>query len=442
MSIGAGGIRPCSLAFGADQFDDPDNPKNERILQTFFNWYYASVAISVMVALIALVAVQAKYGWGLGFGIPVVFMCFAAIMFLLGSKLYVKIKADTSLMTGFAQVIVVAWKNKHLVLPQSNSPGLYHHGKDSELIHPSQRLRFLNKACMVISDPVKESNLEGSVFMDPWKACTVEQVENLKALIKVLPMWSTSIMIAVTISQYPFFILQAVSMDRRIYGNVHIPPATLSVFGVLSLGIWVAVYDRLLVPRLSKFTKNPRGLSFEQRMGIGLFISCIAMATAALVERNRRNAAIKQGVTENPLAVVNMSAFWLVPQHVLIGLAEALNAIGQIEFYYALFPKSMSSIGVSLFALGTAVGNLVGSFIVMVVNRVSKRGGHIGWVADNLNQGHYDYYYWILTAISLVNFLYFMSLIAFSNSCTDGELISNDDKSATGEIKQEESVAI
>ncbi|CAL5438363.1 unnamed protein product [Camellia sinensis] len=38
MAIGAGGIRPCSLAFGADQFNKPDNPKNTRVLQTFFNW--------------------------------------------------------------------------------------------------------------------------------------------------------------------------------------------------------------------------------------------------------------------------------------------------------------------------------------------------------------------------------------------------------------------
>lgn len=38
MSIGAGGIRPCSLAFGADQFDNPKNPNNGRILQSFFNW--------------------------------------------------------------------------------------------------------------------------------------------------------------------------------------------------------------------------------------------------------------------------------------------------------------------------------------------------------------------------------------------------------------------
>jgi len=49
----------------------------------------------------------------------------------------------------------------------------------------------------------------------------------------------------------------------------------------------------------------------------------------------------------------HMSAMKLVPQHCLTGLAEGLNLIGQIEFYYSEFPNTMSSIGVSLLALGS-----------------------------------------------------------------------------------------
>ncbi|CAI9100370.1 OLC1v1037351C1 [Oldenlandia corymbosa var. corymbosa] len=437
LSIGTGGIQPCSLAFGADQFDDPDNPGNGRILQTFFNWYFASLGVAVMIALTVIAYIQNNHGWGLGFGIPVLLMLISTIIFLLGSKLYVKIKADKGLMAGFAQVMAVAWKNKHLTLPPSDSHGLYYHRKDSKIIHPTQRLRFLNKACMV-TDKETNPNPEGSIS-DPWKACTVEQVENLKALIKVIPIWSTGIILGATLSQYPIYVQQASTMDRRIYGNVKIPGATMTVFAVLSVGIWVTVYDRLLVPRIAKYTKNPRGLSYEQRIGIGLFMSCIAMTTVALVERKRRNVAIKQGVAENPFAVVNMSVFWQVPQYCLIGLAEAFNAIGQTELYYSLFPKNMSSIGVSILALGFAVGNLVGSFIVMVVKRVSGRGKHIGWLANNLNQGHYDYYFWILTAMSVVNFLYFMLLILFCNSCSDEELISDDGKDRAEETKEEES---
>ncbi|GKD81682.1 NRT1/ PTR family 1.1-like protein [Tanacetum coccineum] len=49
------GIRPCSFAFGAGQFDRPENPKNAKILQRYINWYYASVGISVMVSVTVIV---------------------------------------------------------------------------------------------------------------------------------------------------------------------------------------------------------------------------------------------------------------------------------------------------------------------------------------------------------------------------------------------------
>ncbi|KAF5935135.1 hypothetical protein HYC85_026264 [Camellia sinensis] len=376
MAIGAGGIRPCSLAFGADQFNKPDNPKNTRVLQTFFNWYYVSLGISIMISVTVIVYIQTAKGWTVGFGVPVVLMFFSTVMFFLGSPLYVKVKANKSLLTGFAQVMAVSWKNKHLDFPPKDSDGQYHHKKGSKLLAPAEKLRFLNKAC-IIKNPEKDLNPDGTA-LDPWTLCTVQQVEELKALIKVLPIWSAGIIIAVTISQQAFPVLQAYTMDRHINKNFKMPPGSYGVFSILTLTIWVAIYDRLIVPWLSKYTKRPRGLSLKQRMGIGLFLSCIATAVAALIERTRRARAINEGLADQPDAVVNMSAMWLVPQHCLVGISEAFNAIGQIQFYYSQFPKSMSSIGIALFTLGMGVGNLWGSFIVSILAHATKRGGNPG----------------------------------------------------------------
>lgn len=293
----------------------------------------------------------------------------------------------------------------------------------------------------MIRNPEKDLNPDGSVS-DPWNLCTVQQVENLKSLIKVLPIWSTSIVIAVTISQHSFYVLQAITMDRSIQGtgthSFKIPPASFTAFGVLTLGLWLAIYDRIIVPFLSKYTKNKRGLSFEQRMGIGLFFSCMNTAVAAVVERKRRTRAIQQGLRDNSVGIVNMSAMWLVPQFCLTGLSEAFNAIGQIEYYYAHFPKKMSSIGVALFSLGLAVGNLVGSLIVQIVNHFSGKRGKVKWISDNLNQGHYDYYYWVLTLLSLVNFIYFILLTFFYNCSDDQKLISTEEQEQEEIITKEE----
>ncbi|KAK3041696.1 hypothetical protein RJ639_001506 [Escallonia herrerae] len=434
MSVGAGGIRPCSLAFGADQFDNPENPKNERILQSFFNFYYASVGISLMISVTVIVYIQMEAGWIVGFGVPAGLMFLSTVLFLVGSSLYVKVKANKSLITGFAQVVVVAFKNKHLAFPPKNSDGWYHYSKGSKLVSPTEKIRFLNKAC-IIRNPEKDLNT-GDSASEPWHLCTVQQVEALKALIKVVPIWSTGIIVAVTISQNSFPVLQANTMDRRLVGNFKIPAGSFGVFALLTLTVWVGIYDRIVVPWISKFTKRSGGLSLKQRMGIGLFISCFATAVAALVERARRGKAIHEGLADNSTAVVDMSAMWLVPQHCLTGLAEAFNAIGQINFYYSQFPKSMSSIGVALFALGMAVGNLVGSLIVGIVDGLSKRGGGPSWVSNNLNQGHYDYYYWVLTILSVANFFYFIFCSRAYGSCEEpkvwdeGEAMKEEDPRA------------
>lgn len=142
MSIGAGGIRPCSIAFGADQFNDPENLENQRTLQSFFNWYYVSVGISVMLSVTVIVYIQDTAGWVIGFGVPVGLVFFAAVFFLLGSPFYVKVKGNKSLFTGFAQVIAASFKNRHLSLPPKNSDGQYYHEKDSNIIAPTEKLRY------------------------------------------------------------------------------------------------------------------------------------------------------------------------------------------------------------------------------------------------------------------------------------------------------------
>ncbi|MCD7467168.1 hypothetical protein HAX54_004444 [Datura stramonium] len=430
MSIGAGGIRPCSLAFGADQFDNPKNPNNGRILQSFFNWYYAAVGISVLISVTVIVYIQTQFGWVVGFGVPAGLMFLATIFFILGSALFIRIKANKSLFTNFAQVVAVAWKNKHLALPPLDSNGWYHHEKGSRSSFPTKKLRFLNKAC-IIRNPEIDLNPNNGTSSNPWNLCTIQQVEEFKSLLKVLPIWSTGIMIAVTLSQHAFPVLQASTMDRHLVkgSNFQIPAGSYGAFGVLTLIIWIAVYDRVLVPWISRFTGKPRGLSFKQRMGIGLLLSCAAQATAALVERERRSRALDQRLADHP-----MSAMWLVPQHCLTGLAEAFNAIGQIEFYYSQFPKSMASIGVALFSLGMGFGNLVGSLIVEIVDHASSKGGKVSWVSNNLNLGHYDYYYWVLFLLSVGNFFYFVVCAWAYGSDEDKKIWEEDQAEKKGEI--------
>ncbi|KAB2037300.1 hypothetical protein ES319_D03G065200v1 [Gossypium barbadense] len=305
ISIGAGGVRPCSLAFGADQLDQRDNPKNDRVLESFFGWYYASAAISVLIALTGIVYIQDHLGYRVGFGVSAILMLLSVLVFFIASPLYLKLNPSKSLLTGFLQVMVVAYKNRNLTFPLPDSTGSYHHRRDSNIAAPTHKLRFLNKAC-IIKNPGQDIASDGSAS-NPWSLCAVEQVEELKALIKVLPLWSTGIIMSINLSQNSFPVLQASSMDRHLTTKFQIPAGSYGMFNIISLALWVILYDRAILPMASKLKGKPVRFSVKLRMGIGLFLTCLAMAVSAIVENARRRKAIREGFLNNPHTVLNMS---------------------------------------------------------------------------------------------------------------------------------------
>ncbi|XP_044472182.1 protein NRT1/ PTR FAMILY 1.1-like [Mangifera indica] len=404
ISIGAGCIRPCSMAFGADQLDKKDRPNNERLIQSFFNWYYASIGVSTIMALTLIIYIQDQLGWKVGFGIPALLMVFSTVIFLMGSNLYIKVKVEKSLFTGFIQVIVAAFRKRNLDVSDNNLE--YYQGQGTNIyITPTEKLRCLNKACLMENSEDLKPDRTAS---NPWKLCSIDQVESLKALLRIIPMWSTSIIVLVTLNQNSFAALQAKTMDRHVTSNFQIPAGSFTVFAVVTLTIWVATYDRVIVPILQKFTGNPCGFSPKIRMGSGLILSAVAMTVSAMVESMRRKTAIYEGLVDKPNIVMHMSAVWLIPQFCLLGLAEALNAIGQIEFYYSQLPKAMSSIAIALYTLGIAFADLFNGVLVKIVDGVTKQDGKESWLSNNLNKGHLDYYYWVITMLCVVNFGLFL----------------------------------
>ncbi|MCD7460080.1 hypothetical protein HAX54_042812 [Datura stramonium] len=418
ISIGAGFVRPCSVALGADQLDNKTNPDNERVIDSYFNWFYASLGASTFLALTVIVYIQDNFGWKVGFGVPAILMVLSVSMFLMGSPLYVKVKARGSLFVGLFQVAVAAFRKRHIDIQMINyNDECYYKAPESKCLVPSSDFRCMNRAC-IIQDPDKELKPDGTTS-NPWSLCCVEQVESLKSFLRVLPMWSTSFMPIVSMS-IPLSIFQLKTVDRHVFPGhqFEIPAGSFTFFSVFTLTIWNVFYDRALVPLL--MSRYPRGLSPVFRMGVGLIISCAAMALAAITENIRRNKAINEGFKDDPNAVLNMSALWFVPQFALLGLAEALNVVGLMEFIYTEFPKSMSSFALAICTIGIAVANSVCSLLVSVVDGVTSAGGNTIWLSTNINKAHLDYFYYLIAFLSVNNFLYFLFVCRFCNHYHDG----------------------
>lgn len=112
-AIGAGGIRPCVVAFGADQFDESDSEQTTKTW-SYFNWYYFVQGTAILVTVTVVVYIQDNIGWGWGLGIPTMAMFISIITFIFGYSLYRNLDPPGSPFTRLVQVCVAAFKKRKL----------------------------------------------------------------------------------------------------------------------------------------------------------------------------------------------------------------------------------------------------------------------------------------------------------------------------------------
>lgn len=116
LTIGSAGIRPCSIPFGVDQFD-PTTDEGRKGINSFFNWYYTTFTVVLLLTQTVVVYIQDSVSWKIGFGIPTGFMFFSIILFFIGSRIYVHVKAEGSIFSGIGQVLVAAYRKRKVDLP-------------------------------------------------------------------------------------------------------------------------------------------------------------------------------------------------------------------------------------------------------------------------------------------------------------------------------------
>lgn len=240
----------------------------------------------------------------------------------------------------------------------------------------------------------------------PWKLCPVTQVEETKQMLRMIPILVSTFVPSTMQAQInTLFVKQGTTLDRAI-GSFNIPPASLGAFVTLSMLISVVLYDRFFVNIMKKLTNNPRGITLLQRMGIGFVIHIMIMTIASFTERYRLSEARKHGMVENG-GQVPLSIFVLLPQFILMGTADAFE-VAQIEFFYDQAPESMKSLGTSYSMTTIGIGNFLSTFLLSTVSRITKGDHHGGWILNNLNASHLDYYYAFFAVLNLLNFFFFI----------------------------------
>jgi peptide/histidine transporter 3/4 len=224
----------------------------------------------------------------------------------------------------------------------------------------------------------------------PWGLCTVTQVEELKTLLRLIPIWLTSAVYFVANTQ-----AQTTFVQQGTKTGSQIPAASLTSVQTVLVAVCLTLYNRAVA------TPALRRLMPLQLMGLGHAMAAVAMAVAACTEARRLRLAGDHQL---------MGIAWLLPQYVVMAVSDASLAVGQMEFFYGQSPETMRGAAMAFLFLSVSFGNLINSQLVTLVASVTAAGGRAGWFPPELDKGHLDYYFLLVVGVTVANFAVFVAL--------------------------------
>ncbi|NXP22493.1 S15A1 protein, partial [Scytalopus superciliaris] len=245
IALGTGGIKPCVSAFGGDQFEDDQ----ENLRNTFFSLFYLSINAGSLISTIVTPNIRAtecgihskQRCYPLAFGIPAILMAIALIVFIIGSRMYKKVKPQGNVMLEVCNCIGFAIKN---------------------------RFRHRSKEF-----PKREHWLDwASEKYDKRLIAQTKMVLKVLFLYIPLPMFW-----ALFDQQGSRWTLQATAMN----GDFVVQPDQMQIVNPILIVIMVPVVDSVIYPLIKKCKINFTPL---KKMTVGMFLASMAFVAAALVQ--------------------------------------------------------------------------------------------------------------------------------------------------------------
>ncbi|XP_010514894.1 PREDICTED: protein NRT1/ PTR FAMILY 2.3 [Camelina sativa] len=376
VTTGAGGTRFTLASAGANQYEKPKEQGS------FFNWYFLTLYAGAITGATAIVYTQDNASWKLGFGLCAIANLISFIVFVSGKRLYKHDKPMGSPFTSLIRVVVAAIAKRKVVITSKEEDyysGLEKEGKTLAAV-PSKSFRFLNRAALKTED----DNI--------WRLCSVQEVEDFKAILRVLPLWLSIIFVSTPmVMQTSLVVLQALVTDRGLGPHFQVPAGSLQVIIIFTACIVIMMNNWLVYPTYQKLTH--KSMTPLQKVGVGQVLTILSMALSAFVESKR----LKTVENEHPMPVL-----WLFPPLVIVGIGEAFQFPANIELFYGEFPESLRNTATSLTSLVIGISFYLSTALIDVIRRTT------GWLPDDINHGRVDNVYWVLVILGVLNFGYFL----------------------------------
>lgn len=459
VALGAGGIKPNCSTMGADQFDS-NYDQDRKEAKLFFSYFYWSINLGALGAY-TLVAYICQYGipflggesWGffVGYLIPTIVLSLGVLVFVSGSSRYKKNKPEGSIVVDVTKVVYEAgFKRRGENLNDLNTK-LLNDESNNDNAETTSNYHWLDKASIT----------NGGSF-DPNLVESVKYVARLVPFLAVMiPYWG------IYGQTKTAFQVQACQMDVDLNG-FQLPISAMNIFNNVAILTLVPIFEIYLYPALKA---RGRELSMLQKIGCGFMIAMAAMFMAAIIENvriqynpangNYYDQAARDNISPcknidnyNPFEyqdwvagdtdtkplncwqtcsieidhrlsleciscddipqMSHLSILWQIPQFVLIGLSEIFASITSLEFFYSQAPSNMRSVSQACNLFTNALGSWLTIPLTLLVNIDPNNE----WVASNVNNGHLDYYFYLLAGlmfIALVVFTYLSSTYQYAD---------------------------
>ena len=318
IAIGSGAIKPNVSTFIGDQF----GPGRESLMEKAYFAFYWAINIGSINGQFFIPKIRTWFGWQAAFAVPAVAMTLALVIFVLGRRHYIRPAPSGPVRESFGKVLLYG-----LSRIGSRRPG---HG-----LLDGARDRFSPAA-----------------------------IEAAHTVLGILAVFLPCTAFWMCFDQYSSsWVLQAQKMDLDLFGIA----LDAEQFGTLD-----ALLILIMVPAAAvgfgALEKRGKGVSRLGRMTVGMFISVLSFASAALVQH-----AIDAGGRPNIL--------WQFWQYLFLAAGETLVSVTALEFAYSQAPKSMKSTIMSLWFLTISLGNI---FTGIVAKASPFEGAGFFWFFSGL----------------------------------------------------------
>nr|XP_032804644.1 solute carrier family 15 member 5 [Petromyzon marinus] len=220
------------------------------------------------------------------------------------------------------------------------------------------------------------------------------QVECVKLLVALLPLLLFQILHRVCIYQVPStYYIQAMNSNLNVSGFL-IPIAAMNSVSIVP----TVLLSPLLVFAMSTLLNI--SMISTTSIAVGQACAALSMLLAGVMELYRRSCSpTEQTLSGKVFPISSMPCYLLLPQYLLLGMADALAAPATYRVLCRLAPHGGQALAKNVLGLCNGAAGILGTILVQAVHHLSSGSLY----PDDLQHGYLEGYFFLLAFFMCIN---------------------------------------